>query len=198
MNEQILEELQLLAVSIYAGLVFILCYDVIRIFRRVFPASMARSIIEDVLFWTAAAIYLFQLFLRYNYGSPRYYGIGATALTMLIYEWLVGRRIINPLSNRLRQFLRILLKPLKKIRNGFKLVYHKVFQKKKKILRNQRDERINDVKQPTKKRNHKRFRLKKSENPESQDRNAESADAAGKKGHAGTKTGPDSKTENQK
>ncbi len=186
MSGRIGEELQLLAVSVYAGLVFALCYDVIRIFRRVFPASMIRSIIEDVLFWTAAAVYLFQLFLRYNYGSPRYYGIGATALTMLLYERLVGRKVVGPLSDWLRRFFRMMLKPLKKIRNGFKLIYKKLFRKNRKILRNKRKEYIDDVRRPVKKRIFRKFRKQKEKSTASKQRE-KSAASKQEKGYADQK-----------
>ena len=73
MSAQIGEEIRLLFISFYCGIVLIVSYDIIRIFRRIRYASIMRSIVEDVVFWSAAAIYLFQMFLKYNFGRPRYF-----------------------------------------------------------------------------------------------------------------------------
>ena len=75
MSPAINEELLVLAMCAYGGLVLMVCYDAIRIFRRVFRASIIRVIVEDVIFWTVAALFIFQIFFKYNYGRPRYYGV---------------------------------------------------------------------------------------------------------------------------
>ena len=72
MSPAINEELLVLAMCAYGGLVLMVCYDAIRIFRRVFRASIIRVIVEDVIFWTVAALFIFQIFFKYNYGRPRY------------------------------------------------------------------------------------------------------------------------------
>lgn len=108
------DELILLAMSFYSGLVLILCYDSIRIFRKVFHASLLREIIEDTIFWTVAAICIFNMLLKYNYGRPRYFSIGAVLGAMALYEWFIGRKIIDKIALLLKKILLILLKPLKK------------------------------------------------------------------------------------
>lgn len=75
MSPQIGEEAMLILMSVYGGLVLILCYDVIRIFRRIFPAKIFRVIVEDVIYWTCASIFMFNIFLKYNYGRPRFFSI---------------------------------------------------------------------------------------------------------------------------
>jgi spore cortex biosynthesis protein YabQ len=122
MEGQIAQETQLVLISIYSGMVLGMCYDVIRIGRRIKKASPIRSILEDVVFWTAASIYLFHMFLRYNYGSPRYYGVGAAAISMILFEWIVGRHFVAWGSKIIKRFMLIVLKPLKKIGNGFTLI----------------------------------------------------------------------------
>ena len=49
MSPAINEELLVLAMCAYGGLVLMVCYDAIRIFRRVFRASIIRVIVEDVI-----------------------------------------------------------------------------------------------------------------------------------------------------
>ena len=113
MSPQISEEVMLLLMSVYGGLVLVLCYDVVRIFRRIFSASIYRVIIEDIIFWTIASIFMFDIFLQYNYGSPRFFAIAVALGIMALYEWLIGRRIVDKVAVILKKMLKFLLKPLK-------------------------------------------------------------------------------------
>ena len=104
------------AMDAYGGLVLMVCYDAIRIFRRVFRASIIRVIVEDVIFWTVAALFIFQMFFKYNYGRPRYYGVIAVLGTMALFEWLVGKRVVEKCAVILTKIMKTLLKPLKKLK----------------------------------------------------------------------------------
>lgn len=126
MSLQIGEELLLLLMSMYGGLVLILCYDVIRIFRRMFEATVIRVIIEDVIFWSAASIFMFNILLEYNYGRPRYFSVGAALGVMALFEWLIGRHIVDKGSSVLKKIMNTLLKPLKKVLKVIKLKSRKV------------------------------------------------------------------------
>lgn len=121
MSSQIGEEVLLLLMSIYGGLILVLCYDLMRIMRRVFQASVLRVIMEDIIFWTVAAIFMFDIFLKYNYGRPRYFAIGAALGTMALFEYFIGRRLVDKISVFLKKIMTILLKPLKKVRKVIKL-----------------------------------------------------------------------------
>lgn len=145
MNPQINHEVQLLLISIYSGIVLAICYDVIRIGRRIKSASIFRSISEDVLFWTVASIFLFHIFLRYNYGSPRYYGVGAAALSMILFEWLLGRHLVKWISKKLKRIFFIVSKPLKKTINGFTLIIRKLKSKLIAIMRIKNKGEKNDI-----------------------------------------------------
>ena len=95
MSPAINEELLVLAMCAYGGLVLMVCYDAIRIFRRVF---------------------IFQIFFKYNYGRPRYYGVIAVLGTMALFEWLVGKRVVEKCAVILTKIMKTLLKPLKKLK----------------------------------------------------------------------------------
>lgn len=146
MSSQIGEETLLLLVSCYGGLVLILCYDFIRILRRVFKTSQFRVIVEDIIFWTTASIYIFHIFLKYNYGRPRYFAIIAVLGTMCLFEWFIGRHFIDRLSIILRKILKTVLKPLKKVIEVFKLKLNcyikriKVWKKKEKAHRQEKEQ----------------------------------------------------------
>lgn len=115
MSLQISEESMLILMSIYGGLVLVLCYDAIRILRRIFYVGFVRIIIEDVIFWTVAAIFMFNIYLKYNYGRPRFFSIILTVGTMFAFEWFIGRKIINVLAVKINKILRKIVKPLKRL-----------------------------------------------------------------------------------
>jgi spore cortex biosynthesis protein YabQ len=125
MSSQIGEETMLIVMSIYGGLVLIICYDLIRIFRRIFPAKLFRVIVEDVIYWTAASIFMFQIFLKYNYGMPRFFSVVMVLGTMAMFEWFIGRHFINRVSKILHKIIIFLAKPLKKTWKVVKLLFYK-------------------------------------------------------------------------
>ena len=121
MSAHIGEEVLLILMSIYGGLILILCYDAIRIFRRVFHCGLARVIIEDILYWTIASIYIFEIYLKYNFGRPRFFSIVITLGVMAIFEVFIGSKIIDKAASILWKTINILSKPLKKLYKMIKL-----------------------------------------------------------------------------
>ena len=126
MSGQIREEAMLILMSIYGGIVLIICYDVVRILRRIFPAKLFRVIVEDIIYWTFASVFMFNIFLKYNYGKPRFFSVVMALGTMGIFEWFIGRRIIDALSLKIKKLGIILVKPLKKLCKVVKLIFYKV------------------------------------------------------------------------
>lgn len=144
MSSQISEEVTLFLMSMYGGLILVLCYDVIRVFRRLFVATVVRVIAEDVIFWTTASIFMFNILLKYNYGRPRYFAIGAALGVMALFEWLVGRHIIDKGSKVLKKIIIIFLNPLKKFLKVIKLKNRKVIssvRKKGRKWHNKKEDR---------------------------------------------------------
>ena len=147
MSLQISEEAMLLVMSVYGGLVLILCYDGIRILRRIFHVGFIRIIIEDIIFWTVATIFMFNIYLKYNYGRPRFFSIILTMGTMLAFECLIGRKVIDLLALKIKKVITIFLKPLKKVIKLFKLKRDKNKKVKKGIKRwhlKRKEEQPND------------------------------------------------------
>lgn len=121
MSLQISEEAMLIVMSVYGGLVLVLCYDAIRILRRIFYVGLLRMIIEGIIFWTVAAIFMFNIYLKYNYGRPRFFSIILTVGTMFAFEWLIGRKVIDILALKIKVITGKIFKPLKKIVKLIKL-----------------------------------------------------------------------------
>ena len=95
MSPQISQEALLIVMSLYGGLVLVVCYDMVRVCRRIFKVGIVSMIIQDVIYWTISAIFMFNIYLKYNYGRPRFFSIIFTLGIMALYEWLVGRKIVD-------------------------------------------------------------------------------------------------------
>lgn len=121
MSGAIGEEAMLIVMSIYGGLILILCYDAIRILRRVFPCSIVKVIIEDIIFWTVASIIMFDIYLKYNYGRPRFFSVVLTLGIMILFEVLIGRRFVDKIAGIVRKIINKVSKPLKKVWKFIKL-----------------------------------------------------------------------------
>lgn len=130
MNPQIYEELVMVAMALYAGLVMAVSYDCIRIFRKIIEPSKARVIWEDAIYWILAAYYAFGIIIKYNYGKLRMYPIVCMLLAMVVYELIVGRKLVNICAGVLNKVVNTLLKPLKKAMKQIKLKLYKVKQKR--------------------------------------------------------------------
>ena len=70
---------------------------------------------------------MFNIYLKYNYGRPRFFSIIFTLGIMALYEWLVGRKIVDRVAKFLCKVKTKLSKMLKKLNTC-------VFGKVKKIV----------------------------------------------------------------
>lgn len=115
MSPQISQEALLIVMSLYGGLVLVVCYDMVRVCRRIFKVGIVSMIIQDVIYWTISAIFMFNIYLKYNYGRPRFFSIIFTLGIMALYEWLVGRKIVDRVAKFLCKVKTKLSKMLKKL-----------------------------------------------------------------------------------
>ena len=56
MSPQISQEALLIVMSLYGGLVLAVCYDMVRVCRRIFKVGIVSMIIQDVIYWTISAM----------------------------------------------------------------------------------------------------------------------------------------------
>ena len=64
---------------------------------------------------------MFNIYLKYNYGRPRFFSIILTVGTMFVFEWLIGRKIIDVLALKIKEITGKIFKPLKKVLKLIKL-----------------------------------------------------------------------------
>ena len=81
-------ELLLAADAFLAGVFLAACYDILRIFRNIADHSSFWVGMEDILYWCASGIYLFNLIYRENDGMIRFYVLLFTGLGALLYHAL--------------------------------------------------------------------------------------------------------------
>ena len=86
----LIRELMFFGLAVLRGMLILVIYDGIRIFRRVLPHGVWRVALEDVLYWFLSALLIFQLIYRENDGALRGYALAAVAVGMFVYHQTVS------------------------------------------------------------------------------------------------------------
>lgn len=121
MSPGISRELQFFGLAVLRGVLILILYDLLRIFRRVLPHGVWAVALEDVLYWIGTALLIFQLLYRENDGAVRGYALLAVASGMILYHQTFSGFFVTHISGILNWCLGILLKP-------FLIVYRKIVQ----------------------------------------------------------------------
>ncbi len=103
------------------GVLILILYDLLRIFRRVVPHGVLAVALEDVLYWAGTALLVFQLLYRENDGAVRGYALVAVAAGMLLYHRTVSGWMVEHIAGVLNVCLGFFLRPLR-------LLWRKVVQ----------------------------------------------------------------------
>ena len=93
MNEAVLPELLLLALSLLSGVLCFLGYDLLCLLRIFFRTPVWLEKLEDVIYWCAAAVRVFLMIHDYNSGVIRGYSLLGIVCGMLAYRGIVRGRI---------------------------------------------------------------------------------------------------------
>ena len=133
MSLGIFKELQFFGLAVVRGVLILVLYDLLRIFRRVVPHGVLAVALEDVLYWAGTALLIFQLLYRENDGAVRGYALFAVAVGMLFYHQTVSGWLVENIAGVLNWCFGILLKPVciiwKKVVQVFRIAVR--FYKKK-------------------------------------------------------------------
>ncbi len=121
------------------GVLILVLYDLLRIFRRVVPHGVLAVALEDVLYWAGTALLIFQLLYRENDGAVRGYALFAVAVGMLFYHQTVSGWLVENIAGVLNWCFGILLKPVriiwKKVVQVFRIAVRFYKKKLKKRLK---------------------------------------------------------------
>lgn len=143
MNEAIMVELRFFVASIIWGMLLIIFYDLLRIFRRVIKHNALFVGIEDVIYWVICSILIFRMMYKQNNGIIRGFSILAMLIGMLIFHHVISDFFVNIISSLIHKFfhfigmvLNIIFRPFYFILNKIGKVFLWIFSKLKKLLNN--------------------------------------------------------------
>lgn len=94
-SESIFHELDFFAVSFLLGIVLVLAYDCLRIFRRLVRHGNVWISIEDLCYWIVTAFVIFAMLYQKNDGLIRGFSIGGIVIGMLLYNQLISRYTVK-------------------------------------------------------------------------------------------------------
>ena len=99
MSGYIQAEARLMGLSFELGVILMVSYDVLRLFRLLIPHKVFWTGIEDFIFWIYAAVMTFGLLFEENSGELRAYSIICVFTGMLLYDRIVSRSAFDLLKN---------------------------------------------------------------------------------------------------
>lgn len=115
-SENLLWELQFLALAMLLGLVMRGGYDLLIVFRRLVRHGSVWTGIEDFLYCTAGAFLTLSLFYNVNNGAPRGFALAGVVIGLALYHFGPSRVVCFLLEH----LLLFLTWPVRKITNFFK------------------------------------------------------------------------------
>ena len=121
MSPGISRELQFFFLAVLRGVLILVLYDLLRIFRRIWPHGVWAVALEDILYWIVTALLVFQLLYRENDGAVWGYALLAVACGMVFYHQTLSNFLVSHIAGILNWCLGILLK-------SFLIVYRKIVQ----------------------------------------------------------------------
>lgn len=104
-QESIGQEAVLLGISMLLGAALFLVYDILRIFRRIFPHGAIWIGVEDFCYWILCTAAVFVMLYRENDGMVRGFSLGGVVIGMALYYFLFSRFVIKILVKILRTIL---------------------------------------------------------------------------------------------
>ena len=109
-SENIFHELDFFAVSFLLGIVLVLVYDCLRIFRRLLRHSPAWIALEDLCYWIVTAFVIFAMLYQKNDGLIRGFSIGGIVLGMFLYNQFISCYTVRYIARFLKKIIRMIHK----------------------------------------------------------------------------------------
>ena len=81
--------------TVFFGSILLLCYDVIRGFRRVWIHNGWLVMLEDLVFWFLTGVACFRFLCWYNQGQLRGFFFLGFGIGMLVYYWKVSKYVVK-------------------------------------------------------------------------------------------------------
>lgn len=104
MSESIYLEAELAASSFFLGIILMISYDLLRLFRLFIPHSSLATGLEDFAYWIYCAVMTFLLLFYENSGVLRGYVIISVFVGMILYDRIVSQPVFSILKKAKRWF----------------------------------------------------------------------------------------------
>ncbi len=141
MNEDIIAELYFLLHSFLLGVIIMILYDVLRIFRKLVNHSVFVLALEDLIYWLLCGICIFLMLYKENNGSVRWFAVAGVACGMLLYNGTISNfategiaRILKFILHILGKVIGTLLWPFRKVLGVVKKFTNFAKNKQKKVV----------------------------------------------------------------
>lgn len=120
MNEFINLEVRFFLISALWGVLLLVVYDCLRIFRKVINHGVVWISIEDIFYWMISGVLIFRMMYEMNNGIIRGFSLIGILLGMILYKYSISEFVVKWISFLLikikmflSKLLHILIKPLK-------------------------------------------------------------------------------------
>jgi Spore cortex protein YabQ (Spore_YabQ). len=81
--------------SVIWGIILLLIYDVLRIFRGIVKHHALGVALEDIIFWCVSGLMIFVMMYQQNNGTIRGFSIVAMVIGMTIYHYSVSDFLVR-------------------------------------------------------------------------------------------------------
>lgn len=99
MSDAISMEMRFFLASILCGIILLIVYDVLRIFRRVIKHAWLLVALEDLIFWLLSGIVIFRMMYEMNNGTIRGFAILGMMLGMIVYNKSLSPFFVKGISS---------------------------------------------------------------------------------------------------
>ena len=113
MTQSIVDEIYFFLNAFICGVLLMLSYDIIRIFRRIVKHNNVFIAFEDLLYWMGAAIFIFIMFFKENNGVLRVFALVTMILGLLLYLRFISYYFVKYISKEIKLINNFIIKIIK-------------------------------------------------------------------------------------
>ncbi len=128
-SENIFREMDFFAVSFVLGMMLVLVYDCLRIFRRLVRHGVLWISLEDLCYWIFTAFVIFAMLYQKNDGLIRGFSIGGIVLGMFLYNQYISRHTVKFIARILKRIIRFVQRICRFVMTPFRKAAKKIANK---------------------------------------------------------------------
>ena len=126
MSQDIVQEAVFFLHSVFMGVIITFVYDWFLIIRKLIKHGALWISLEDLVFWLACGLGVFNMLYRENNGILRWFTVIGAMLGMVCYKWLVSKMFIQIMSTCIYKIMRILFRILQIIVKPIKILLNRL------------------------------------------------------------------------